>query len=204
VDYDPAAAAAPTAKGYKVYKHGGLGGNLVLNGTASYVGNNPFTGVNANYHQNAISAYTWDVNGDNVFGDAAGSTPALTYAQLSALGRGAAGTYQVQLGITVDTDYDDIKDWNQAALVVADAHPGDFNFDGRVNVDDLGILASNYDGAGKLWTQGDGTDDGAVNVDDLGILSSNYDWIDPAGSPIPEPASLVLLLAGALGLRRRK
>jgi hypothetical protein len=82
-------------------------------------------------------------------------------------------------------------------------HPGDATKDGHVNVDDLGVLASNYDGTGKVWTQADFTADGAVNVDDLGVLASNYDWVGP-GASIPEPATLSLLGLGALALIRRK
>jgi hypothetical protein len=81
-------------------------------------------------------------------------------------------------------------------------HPGDANQDGQVNVDDLGILASNYETAGKYWESADFTRDHTVNVDDLGVLASNYDWLG-GGSPLPEPATLGLLLAGALGLIRR-
>jgi hypothetical protein len=76
------------------------------------------------------------------------------------------------------------------------AYPGDASRDGRVNVDDLGLLAGNYGGSGKSWGQGDFTRDGLTNVDDLGVLASHYDWqyVPPAGStPVPEPSILLLL-----------
>jgi hypothetical protein len=48
------------------------GGNLTLTGSATDPENDPLT-------------FTWDVNGDGVFGDATGANPTLTWAQLSAL-----------------------------------------------------------------------------------------------------------------------
>ena len=85
------------------------------------------------------------------------------------------------------------------------SHPGDATRDGRVNVDDLGILATNYDTpSGATWEMGDFTGDGAVNVDDLGVLASNYDWVGPGGVSVPEPASLALLTLGGLALLKRR
>ncbi len=53
--------------------------------------------------------------------------------------------------------------------------PGDANKDGKVNVVDLGILATNYGKtSGTSWETGDFNDDGNVNVVDLGILATNY------------------------------
>jgi hypothetical protein len=52
--------------------------------------------------------------------------------------------------------------------------PGDANGDGAVDVGDLGILAANYGGSGKNWSQGDFNGDGLVDVGDLGILAANY------------------------------
>jgi len=91
------------------------------------------------------------------------------------------------------------------ALLLTPAHPADANGDWRVNVDDLGILASNYDTiGGAVWETGDFTGDGNVNVDDLGVLASNYDWVGPGGVSVPEPATLSLLGACGLALFRRK
>jgi uncharacterized protein (DUF2141 family) len=52
--------------------------------------------------------------------------------------------------------------------------PGDANGDNKVDVGDLGILAANYGGADKTWSQGDFNGDGKVDVGDLGILAANY------------------------------
>ena len=119
----------------------------------------------------------------------------------------AAATAAINHGVASP---DVLRDWDEVLrLGVPDVgadeygpHAGDANQDGHVNVDDLGILASNYDSAGKHWENADFTHDYTVNVDDLGVLASNYDWLS-GGSGVPEPATLSLLLAAALGLLRR-
>jgi hypothetical protein len=52
--------------------------------------------------------------------------------------------------------------------------PGDANGDKMVDVGDLGILAANYGGSNKAWSQGDFNNDGLVDVGDLGILAAHY------------------------------
>lgn len=43
--------------------------------------------------------YSWDVNGDGVYGDAAGATPALTWTELQGLGIAGGNTYAVGLQV---------------------------------------------------------------------------------------------------------
>src|SRR5262249_21335168 len=97
--------------------------------------------------------------------------------------------------------------------------------DGKVDVTDLGNLASNYGAtAGATWAQGDSTYNGAVDVSDLGNLASNYGGQLASGpaadlvalstsesavsatTAVPEPMGLGLLItsAGFLAMRRRK
>jgi len=60
---------------------------------------------------------------------------------------------------------------------------GDANNDNRVDVVDLGILATNYGKlSGATGSQGDFNGDGAVNVIDLGILATNYGASGAGGS----------------------
>lgn len=98
------------------------------------------------------------------------------------------------------------------------AYAADANLDGLVDVGDLGVLASNWNGSGKYWTEADFNYDGFVNVGDLGILASAWNagvtglslgealalFPALAGVAAPEPASLAVLAFGAAGLLRRR
>ncbi len=84
------------------------------------------------------------------------------------------------------------------------AIPGDADIDRSVDVGDLGILAGNYGAVGgQTWATGDFNGDGNVGVGDLGILAGNYGATVPLG-PVPEPACMMILLVGAIGLVRRR
>jgi hypothetical protein len=99
----------------------------------------------------------------------------------------------------------------QAATIanrMATARPGDANFDGTVNFDDLLILAANYNRpTGRWWGTGDFDFDGATSFDDLLKLAASYNTSAGAWSlaqtPIPEPAVLIASVScTALALRR--
>jgi hypothetical protein len=96
------------------------------------------------------------------------------------------------------------------AQTMADARPGDTNFDGAVDFTDLVTLAQNYgQPAGQWWATGDFNFDGAVTFDDLVPLAQNYgqpasfaaDWAR-AQSLVPEPASMLSLLVVMTGTTR--
>ena len=89
--------------------------------------------------------------------------------------------------------------------------PGDANGDGRVDVNDLTIVLTNFGRTGEKWSQGDFNGNGTVNVNDLTIVLSNYGYgvsAGPGPHSVPEPSSLALLLAAAalapLAFRRRQ
>ena len=78
--------------------------------------------------------------------------------------------------------------------------PGDANRDGKVNVQDLSILATNWGKDPAVWEEGNFNTDTVVNVQDLSILATNW----TGAATVPEPASAALLALGGLALIRRK
>jgi predicted outer membrane repeat protein len=60
---------------------------------------------------------------------------------------------------------------------------GDANRDRIVDVNDLSILTRNWNGRGKVFSQGDFNYDGKVDAKDLGILSSH--WQQTLPPPLP-------------------
>jgi hypothetical protein len=57
---------------------------------------------------------------------------------------------------------------------------GDANRDRVVDITDLGILATNWQGTGRTFSQGDFNYDGTVDITDLGILASKWQQAVPA------------------------
>lgn len=53
---------------------------------------------------------------------------------------------------------------------------GDLNNDGKINISDLSILASNWNKTGQTYAQGDINGDGKVNIQDLAIMAANWGW----------------------------
>ena len=92
-------------------------------------------------------------------------------------------------------------------------NPGDVNGDGRVDINDLTIVLSNFGQTGCVWSQGsmDGDPTGTVDVNDLTLVLANFGTTYGASSGIkavPEPSTIALGLAGAVclvafALRRR-
>src|SRR5208283_3877185 len=98
---------------------------------------------------------------------------------------------------------------------------GDANLDGVVNAVDFGILAANFNKGVTGWDKGDFNYDNVVNAVDFGELAANFNkgatgtsigvpaYEDPQIlafaaannllADVPEPASVGLLAAGAVG-----
>ena len=79
--------------------------------------------------------------------------------------------------------------------------PGDANKDNKVDGSDVTILAGNWqkgvsDGLTATWDEGDFNGDGKVDGSDVTILAGNWQYgVESAASAVPEPNTLVLLLA---------
>ncbi|WP_145444694.1 dockerin type I domain-containing protein [Mucisphaera calidilacus] len=88
-----------------------------------------------------------------------------------------------------------------ATLEEVDLIEGDINGDGSVDLLDLSILATNFQGTDTPYAreEGDLTGDGLVDLLDLSVLASNFN-----ATAVPEPAGLALLgLTGVLISQRR-
>ena len=72
--------------------------------------------------------------------------------------------------------------------------PGDANGDLTVDAADAAILASNWLGTDKKWTDGDFNDDGIVNDEDFRLMATNWLRTKSAAAAIPEPCCMTLLM----------
>jgi autotransporter-associated beta strand protein len=86
-------------------------------------------------------------------------------------------------------------------LTVRPTVDGDVNMDGTVNIFDINSVSANWSTAGP---PGDANGDGVVNIFDINLISSNWGATDPGSAQaVPEPASIVLLCCGAVGVMVR-
>lgn len=86
---------------------------------------------------------------------------------------------------------------------MADALPGDTNFDGTVNISDFAILAANFNTTNRWWRLGDFDFNGTVNISDFAQLAGNFNQSSPR-TAIPEPVGAMAVAALFLGVRRRR
>ncbi len=95
------------------------------------------------------------------------------------------------------------------------APKGDANFDGKVDVIDLTILANNFSQTGREWIHADFDNNGLTDVLDLTAFANNFGWTAGGGppggegqgrlpDPVPAPAAWALLSAGAAAVLRRR
>jgi hypothetical protein len=126
-----------------------------------------------------------------------------------------AGRFSSVTGYQVNTDMSLAAVYQPTSVKLVAAYPGDANFDGKVNLIDLTILAKYYGGTvhvGDEWQDGDFNQDGKVNLIDLTILAKNYGKSMPGlvaspplvGAMVPEPTTVSLLAIGCAALARRR
>jgi hypothetical protein len=110
------------------------------------------------------------------------------------------------------------NEWYKAAsnqVTVAYTLYGNATVNGAVDISDLSALGQNWNGAGKVWAQGDFNYDGNVDISDLSALGQHWNQSiagfsgGEGGAIVPEPSTLVMLAAGLIGLlayawRKRK
>ena len=63
---------------------------------------------------------------------------------------------------------------DSTAVLVRYTYYGDANSDGKVNLLDFNKIAANFNGSGKVWSDGDFTYDGNVNLNDFNKLAANF------------------------------
>jgi hypothetical protein len=176
-----------------------------------------------------VISYTFDANGPITegmitYGDSGGATfitDTLGNLRLAGIhssisqGQGHAGS--PALGQYGDTAYD-IR-MSTYSTWVARMVPGDANGDGRIDIDDYNLWAGNYGKTG-LGLAGDFDKDGVVDGADYTILADDWGFNTGAvsatggdgagyqvapipGMLVPEPATMALLMAGAVLMLRR-
>ena len=98
--------------------------------------------------------------------------------------------------VQLDSFYREFDIFGQASL---EPMPGDANRDGVVDDTDAAILADNWMGSAKTWTEGDFNDDGVVDGADATLMATNWTIVGSAAA-VPEPAMAVLLVCMSVGL----
>jgi autotransporter-associated beta strand protein len=93
------------------------------------------------------------------------------------------------------------------SLIVEETYFGDSNGDRKVDVTDLGTLATNYGKSVSGPARGDFNNDGKVDVSDLGLLATDYGLgtvVPVISLPTPEPTTLLLFAISPLLVRFRR
>jgi hypothetical protein len=80
---------------------------------------------------------------------------------------------------------------------------GDGNNDGAIDATDYANWFNNYGTTPTSWDPGDFNGDGSVDATDYALWFNNY-GAGASGGPVPEPATMALLVLGSLAMLRRR
>ena len=80
---------------------------------------------------------------------------------------------------------------------------GDGNNDGAIDATDYADWFNNYGTTPGAWATGDFNGDGSVDATDYADWFNNY-GAGTSGGPVPEPATMTLLVLGGLAMLRRR
>ena len=80
---------------------------------------------------------------------------------------------------------------------------GDGNNDGSIDATDYADWFNNYGTTPTAWAAGDFNGDGSVDATDYALWFNNY-GAGTSGGPVPEPATMTLLVLGGLAMLRRR
>lgn len=138
-----------------------------------------------------------DVNGDGL----------MDAHDIMLVGQAKDMAYDARADIDGDQDVDQA---DQDLLVFGPSYlntrPGDANLDGKVDLVDLNTIGANFGKYGG-WQQGDFNGDFQIDLLDHNLFGLYFGYDNsaaPAAPAVPEPASLSLLLVGAVALIRRR
>ncbi len=92
-------------------------------------------------------------------------------------------------------------------VLLLTALTGDANLDGKIDLNDFGVLKLNF-GSGERLSEGNMNGDRTIDLNDFGLLKANFGRTDGPklsdlaanAAPVPEPSAGLLLALGALGL----
>ena len=100
----------------------------------------------------------------------------------------------------------DLSEYRDQILEIITPLMADADLDGIVNANDVSLIAAHWQTpSGAIWEDGDFNDDGVVNALDVSLLATHWqEGVPERLSGVPEPTTLLLLIAGVMTLLLRR